>query len=109
MTDDRRDGNGRRTTDEINTKLDSHIERFTEFEEMVAGQWFDLIEILEGPEIRRLDGSTERTGGVLDDLSDIKHQLSNGGVRIKLPVGVWAAISVAIVSGLFTVVAAVVG
>jgi len=109
MTDDRRDGNGRRTTDEINTKLDAHIERFTEFEGMVAAQWSDLLEILEGPEVKRLDGSTKRSGGVLDDLSDIKHQLSNGGVKIKLPAGVWAAIGVAIVSGMFTVAAAVIG
>ncbi len=105
---DRRDGNGRRVTDEINAKLDAHIERFTEFEGIVTAQWSDLLDILEGPEQRSLDGSVERSGGVLEDIGDIKHQLSNGGVKVRLPVGVWAALILAVVGGAFTIIAALV-
>ena len=56
-----------------------------------------------------MDGSVERVGGVLQEIRDINKVIANGGVRIKLPVGVWAAITVAVISGVFTVAAAVIG
>ena len=108
-TDERRDGNGRRVADQITVKLDEHIERFNEFETHANERWDQLLHILEGPEIRHLDGTVERVGGVLNEVRDIKTVLANGGVKIKLPVGVWAAIVVAVVSGMFTVAAAVIG
>jgi len=108
-TEDRRNGNGRRTTDKIVATLDEHIERFNEFEIHSNERWDQLLHILEGPTIRHLDGTVERIGGVLDEIRDIKTVLANGGVRIKLPVGVWAAITVAVISGVFTVAAAVIG
>jgi len=108
-TEDRREGNGRRMDDEFTAKLDDHIVRFNEFEVDANNRWDQLLHILEGPEIRRLDGSVERDGGVLKEVRDINAIIANGGVRIKLPVGVWGAIIVAVLSGIFTVVAAVVG
>jgi len=108
-TEDRRDGNGRRDADGITAKLDDHIERFEKFETHANERWDQLLHILEGPEIRHLDGSVERDGGVLKEVRDINAIIANGGVRIKLPVGVWAAITVAVISGLFTIAAAVIG
>jgi len=108
-TEDRRDGNGRRDTDELTVTLNEHIDRFNAFETDANKRWDQLLHILEGPEIRHLDGSVERVGGVLQEIRDINKVIANGGVRIKLPVGVWAAITVAVISGVFTVAAAVIG
>ena len=108
-TDERRNGNGRRDADELTAKLDEHIQRFDKFETHANERWDQLLHILEGPEIRHLDGSIERSGGLLDEIKDINAVIANGGVRIKLPPAVWGAIGVAVISGLFTIAAAVIG
>lgn len=39
-----------------------------------------------------IDGQIVRDGGIKRDVKDIKDQLGNGGVKIRLPVTVWSAI-----------------
>lgn len=66
-----------------------------------------FLDVLLGPEDQW--GVRRNEDGLVHKVDRIDRTLRNGGVRIKLPVGVWVAISVAIIAGSFQVLAAVVG
>lgn len=67
-----------------------------------------LIEALEGSPKRLPSGAIERQGGLIAEVAALTKKLSNGGINIKLPVGAWVAIVVAIIAGVFQVIAAIV-
>lgn len=115
-SDDRRANGPRREEDLITARLDDHIDRFDEhlahferFEQNANEQWAELMDVLEGPQVKHLDGTVVRTGGVLDQINQIDKRLSNGGIKIKIPAGAWIAIVVAVIAGLFQIGTALVG
>ncbi len=65
-----------------------------------------FLDVLLGPEDTWGKRQTEK--GLVHKVDRIDKTISNGGVRVKLPMGVWVAISVAIIAGVFQVVAALV-
>jgi hypothetical protein len=56
-----------------------------------------IIDVLEGEEKIRLDGSTEREGGLVDAVDRISSQLQNG-IRYRLSGADWARIIVAVIA-----------
>ena len=79
-----------------------------------------IIDILEGPAVpqpfgqpaTRNDGLVDAVASVKDtqlvqgkDITEIKERLGNGGIKLKLPVGAWVAIAVAIIAGMAQVIA----
>jgi hypothetical protein len=63
--------------------------------------------LLGTPELQ-MDGTVVRLeDGLVSQMGQIQKQLSNGGVKVKIPKSVWAAIMAAIISGVFQVVTAV--
>lgn len=67
-----------------------------------------LINILEGKPRQMPSGEIKREGGVLKELQTVTKAMSNGGVKIRIPSAVWWAIVVAIVTGLFNLVVALI-
>ena len=65
----------------------------------------------DGKPILDLDGAPIRRTkeGMDHKVNWMYGEMSNGGIRIKLPPGAWVAIIVAIVTGLFNIAAAVAG
>jgi hypothetical protein len=67
-----------------------------------------IIDILEGPEVRQPFGQpSTRTDGLVDQVESLKQlvagirdTLANGGIRVKLPVGAWVAILVAVIAAI---------
>ena len=95
MTDERR--NGIRRSEDNNValrieKLEANQDRF--------------LDVLLGAEDTW--GKRQTETGLVHKVDRIDKTLSNGGVRIKLPGAVWVAIGVAIIAGVFQVIAALV-
>lgn len=67
-----------------------------------------LIEVLEGKAHLMPSGLVMREGGLISEVAALTKRLSNGGINVKLPVGAWVAIGVAIIAGLAQVAAAIV-
>jgi len=66
-----------------------------------------VLDALLGTRQKQMDGTEKRlTDGVISRVERIEAQLSNGGVRIKLPWPAWSAIWIAIIAGVAQVVAA---
>ena len=71
------------------------------------GTLSDVLDALLGSQHRQIDGSIIRNDdGLITRVTKIEQKLDNGGVAIKLPWAAWAAIWVAIISGVAQVVAA---
>ena len=127
MTEDRREQDRRMDDQTLAQKLDSHIERFDVFVdvlksgEMVLPNGKTMLEtvaehgdlqagqartydVLMGPEVEQPDGSLKRDkkAGLMGKVEKIDLTLSNGGVRVKLPPGLWVLLA-AITTGLFGV------
>lgn len=92
---------------ELEQKFDAHIERFNDFENEVRDQWSALYDLLEGPELRHLDGTRYRTGGLIADIKDIRKQMANGGVKVKLSPGMWTVLA-SMVAGIFGILASLI-
>jgi len=127
MSEDRRE-NDRRVDDQtLAQKLDSHIARFDDFVEVLASgemvlpdgktmletvaEHGDLkagqartYDALMGPQVKQMDGTVRRDKeqGLMGKVEKIDMTLSNGGVRVKLPPGLWVLLA-AITTGLFGV------
>ena len=86
MTDDRREDVRRLEDQEISTRIE-HLE---------ATQ-AKTLDVLLGAEDTW--GVRQHRKGLVHKVDSIKDQLSNGGVRVKLPVGLWGLL-IAITSGL---------
>lgn len=67
-----------------------------------------IMEALLGPQRLQMDGSRRRDSeqGMIYKVDFMYEKFSNGGMRVKLPVGAWIAILVAIIAGAAQVVAA---
>lgn len=65
-----------------------------------------LVAVLEGEQRIMPSGTVTRTGGLISEVENLTKKLSNGGIKIKIPPPVWAAVVVAIITGLFNVWAA---
>lgn len=67
-----------------------------------------LFDALLGQRVQKVDGSVVRDteAGIEHKVDYVYQKVSNGGVRVKLPVGAWVAIVVAIIAGVFQVLAA---
>ena len=76
-----------------------------------------IVDILEGPAVPqpfgqpsiRNDGLVDKVATITIKIVAIEDSLTNGGIRIRLPVAAWIAIGVAVITGIFQVVAAVAG
>lgn len=68
-----------------------------------------LINVLEGTPRVMPSGRIEYTGGLISEVQAITKAMGNGGVKVKLPPAAWAAIVVAIITGIFNVGAALAG
>ena len=74
------------------------------------GTLIEVLDALLGSRQRQMDGTERRTDdGLIARVDAIEHQLSNGGIRIRLPWPAWTAIWVAIIAGVAQVAAAVIG
>jgi hypothetical protein len=63
--------------------------------------------LLGTPELQ-MDGTVVRLeDGLVSQMGQIQKQLSNGGVKVKIPKSVWAAILAAIISGVFQILTTV--
>lgn len=119
MTDERRQDD-RRSEDvrlaeeiaELHALLDAEREHARErYADADHGhrEIYRLIEVLEGRATMMPSGRTMYEGGLINEVAQLTKKLSNGGIRIKIPVMAWAAIIAAIIAGLFNVWASVVG
>ena len=68
-----------------------------------------LINVLEGTPRVMPSGRIEYTGGLISEVQAITKAMGNGGVKVKLPAAAWAAIIVAIITGIFNIGSALVG
>jgi len=68
-----------------------------------------LINVLEGTPRVMPSGRIEYTGGLISEVQAITKAMGNGGVKVKLPPAAWAAIVVAIITGIFNIGAALAG
>jgi hypothetical protein len=68
-----------------------------------------LIEVLEGVAVVMPSGVVVREGGLIHEVTQLNKQIGNGGVKIQVPPAVWVAIVVAVISGAFSVWAAIAG
>lgn len=68
-----------------------------------------LIHVLEGQPRVMPSGQVRYVGGLISEVESLTKAMRNGGLKIKLPPAAWAAIVVAIITGIFNVVAALVG
>ncbi len=127
MAEDRRENDRRMDDQTLAQKLDSHIELFDEFVgvlksgEMMLPNGKTMLEtvqehgdlkagqartydVLMGPEVLQMDGTTKRDKkqGLMGKVEKIDNTLSNGGVRVKLPPGLWVLLAT-ITTGLFGV------
>ncbi len=118
MTEDRREKDRRLDDQNLAKKLDSHIERFDEFAAVLAsgemmlpngktmletvqehGDLQDgqtrIYDVLMGPNLKQMDGTQRRDKeqGLVGKVEKIDHTLSNGGVRVKLPPGLWVLLA----------------
>ena len=66
-----------------------------------------ILDVMLGPEDTWGVRQTEQ--GTVYKVERIDNTLRNGGVRIRLPAGAWAAIVIAIIAGIFQVAAALAG
>ncbi len=75
MEDERRDGNGRRSLDDLTNRVGSVEER--------QGRVFDL---LIGPEVEDVDGTVKRKTeeGISHKVNELYEQERNGGLRVRL-------------------------
>ncbi len=69
---------------------------------------YRLIRVLEGETVTMPSGRIHYEGGLISEVAQLTKKLSNGGIRIKVPVMGWVAIAAAIIAGLFNVWAALV-
>ncbi len=90
--DERREGNGRRDADQIRSEV-GHLDKRVEVLEQRTGRILDL---LDGPELRALDGSEFRDRKLGMDYR--LQQIESNGVKAKLPPVVTAAIITGAVS-----------
>ena len=100
MTDERRE--------EIRRSEDNNVAlRITQLEQ---GQ-DRILDVLMGPEQLRMDGTKKRVkeDGLVNKVENTDNRLANGGIKIKLPIGAWFAIFIAVIAGLFQIGAALVG
>ena len=67
-----------------------------------------LINVLEGTPRQMPSGETVRDGGVLNEIQTLTETISQNGVKIKIPPGVWAAIWGAVITGLFSLAVAII-
>jgi len=127
MTEDRREQDRRSDDLTLAQKLDSHIERFDTFVDVLSTGRMKLpsgktmletveehgeiqasqsriYDVLMGPELLQPDGSLIRDTdqGLVAKVDRIDHTLTNGGVRVKLPPGLWVLLA-AITTGMFGV------
>jgi hypothetical protein len=87
MTDDRREDVRRLEDQDLNTRIE-HLE----------DTQAKTLDVLLGAE--DVWGMRKSHKGLVHKVDSIKAQLSNGGVRVRLPAGLWALL-VAITTGLF--------
>ena len=118
MADDRREKDRRLDDQTLAQKLDSHIERFDDFVNVLASgemvlpngktmletvqEHGDLQEgqvriydVLMGPNVEQMDGTLRRDkkNSLVGKVEKIDSTLSNGGVRVKLPPGLWVLLA----------------
>jgi hypothetical protein len=76
-----------------------------------------IIDVLEGAAVPQLfdqpavrnDGLVDKVDTLVSDMATVKDALGNGGVKVRLPVGAWVAIVVAVVAGVSQIIAAIAG
>jgi len=95
MTDERREAVRRSEDNDVALRV-------AQLEENQA-KFFD---VLLGPEDAW--GVRQSEQGMVHKVDRIDETLTNGGVKVRLPVAVWVAVVAAIIAGLFQVVAALV-
>ncbi len=100
MDDERRNGNGRRTVDDLNVRIGVVEEQ--------QGRVFDL---LIGPEVEDVNGTVKRkTEEGMDYKVDVLYEQSqNGGLRARLITGDRALLWAAVIGSTGAVIAALVG
>ncbi len=119
MTDDRREDVRRSEDQSLSGKLDDHIEDFNEFKSVLLTGEFVLpsgitaneaveehaalhdgqdriLDVLMGPEVEQMDGTKLRNKslGLVAKVEQIDNRLINGGLKVKLPAGLWALLAV---------------
>ena len=87
MTDDRRTEDRRADDATLASAFEVHVERYNAFEARID-------EGLLGPQELQMNGEYVRKGGLVDDVEEIKKALKNGGVKIRIPPGVWALLGI---------------
>src|SRR5690606_32981517 len=68
-----------------------------------------LIHVLEGQPRVMPSGQVKFVGGLISEVEALTKAMRNGGLKIKLPPAAWAAIVVAIITGIFNIGAALAG
>ena len=77
------------------------LKRMVEHDELVRdvpiirGQVGEIIDVLDGPEQKQLDGSTYRENGMRDKMDSLFYDSVNGGIKTR--VSVWTALAVALI------------
>ncbi len=129
---ERRDGPRRVEDQTLSDKLDSHIEDFNELKDVLMTGDFVLpsgitaneaveehasiheangriLDVLMGPEVEQMDGTKRRDEslGLVAKVDRIDNRLVNGGVKVKIPPGMWVLMA-GIVGGLATLIAAMI-
>jgi len=132
MTDDRREDMRRSDDQSLAGKLDDHIEDFNELKSVLLTGEFVLpsgitaneaveehvalhdgqdriLDVLMGPEVEQMDGSKLRNKslGLVAKVEQIDNRLVNGGLKVKLPAGLWALL-IAITSSLAGIIIAMI-
>lgn len=68
-----------------------------------------LINVLEGTPRVMPSGQIRYTGGLISEVEALAKAMTQSGVKVKLPPAAWAAIIVAIITGIFNIGAALAG
>jgi len=132
VTDERRNETRRSEDQTLTDKLDSHIEDFNELKTVLLTGEFVLpsgitaneaveehasihetngriLDVLMGPNQLQMDGTEHRDQslGLVAKVEQIDRRLVNGGLKVRLPVGLWALL-VAITSSLAGIIIAMI-
>ena len=77
------------------------LKRMVEHDELVKdvpiirAQVGEIIDVLDGPEQKQLDGSTYRENGMRDQMDSLFYDSQNGGIKTR--VSMWTALAVALI------------
>ncbi len=94
MTDDHRTDDRRNGDRVLAEQVADLIEQIRDVP-VIRGQVSEIIDVLDGPEQNKLDGSVYREGGMRDKMDILFDDSQNGGIKARI--GLWERLFVALV------------